>query len=230
MKTIGFIGAFDKTDMILNVAKILTLTKKKILIIDATILQRSRYIVPVINPTRSYITTFEEIDVAVGFESIEDIKKYLAISSNEAFEYDILLVDCDNIESFNAFELREAAIKYFVTSFGPYPLKRGVEILSEFRDVLPFKKVLFSRYMSNEEDEYLNFLTTESKVNWEQDKVYFPHQEGDLHVNLENQMSEKISFKELSEGYKEAIAYLCEEILGNEKASSAEVRRVIRSL
>ena len=43
MKTIGFIGAYDKTDLILYTAKILTDSGKKILVIDSTINQRARY-------------------------------------------------------------------------------------------------------------------------------------------------------------------------------------------
>ena len=52
MRKIGFIGAYDKTDLIINVAKILTATKKKVLIVDATNLKKSRYIVTVKNPTK----------------------------------------------------------------------------------------------------------------------------------------------------------------------------------
>ena len=40
MKRIGFIGAYDKTDMILNVAKILVTMRIKVLIVDSTINQK----------------------------------------------------------------------------------------------------------------------------------------------------------------------------------------------
>ena len=49
---IGFIGAYDKTDLIIYIAKILTTLKKKVLVIDATTKQKARYVVPVINPTK----------------------------------------------------------------------------------------------------------------------------------------------------------------------------------
>ena len=70
MKKVGFIGAYDKTDLILYVAKILTVLGKKVLIVDSTITQKAKYIVPVLNPTMSYITEFEEMDVAVGFKDV----------------------------------------------------------------------------------------------------------------------------------------------------------------
>ena len=36
MKNIGFIGAYDKTDLLLNIAKILTTMNFKVLVVDAT--------------------------------------------------------------------------------------------------------------------------------------------------------------------------------------------------
>ena len=65
MEKVGFIGAFDKTDMIVQLAKIMTSIKKKVLVIDSTINQKAKYIIPVINPTTSYVTEFEGFDVAV---------------------------------------------------------------------------------------------------------------------------------------------------------------------
>ena len=32
MKKIGFVGAFDKTDLLIHIAKILTLTNKKVIV------------------------------------------------------------------------------------------------------------------------------------------------------------------------------------------------------
>ena len=64
MDKIGFVGAYDKTDVILYIAKIISLIGKKVLVIDSTINQKAKYVVPVINPTKSYITNFEGMDIA----------------------------------------------------------------------------------------------------------------------------------------------------------------------
>lgn len=45
MKKIGFIGAYDKTDIILNIAKVLTLAGKDVLVVDNTITQKCKYVV-----------------------------------------------------------------------------------------------------------------------------------------------------------------------------------------
>lgn len=81
MKKIGFIGAYDKTDLMLYVAKAIVEAEKKVLVVDATILQKARYIVPCIAPSKYYITEYENFDVAVGFKNLEEIKKYLGVDA-----------------------------------------------------------------------------------------------------------------------------------------------------
>lgn len=228
MKKIGFIGAYDKTDLILYVAKILTVLGKKVLVIDSTINQKARYIVPVINPTLKYVTEFEEIDIAVGFENIQDIKNYLGISENHNMEYDIALIDTDNIEGFNLFELEEAEKNYFVTSFDNYSLKKGLEVLSGLKNPISLTKVIFSKEMLKEEDDYLNFLSSGYKVIWNEYRLYFPMDNGDLSVIYENQRVAKIKLKKLSVQYKDGLAYLAEEILGD--VSESNVRRAIKNI
>ena len=228
MKAIGFIGAYDKTDLILYVAKILTTLKQKVLVIDSTINQKARYIVPVINPTVEYVTEFEEIDIAVGFENISDIKKYLGLSEEQNMEYDIILIDTDNYKGFDSFQLKEANKNYFVTSFDNYSLKKGLEILAGLKEPLSLTKVYFSKEMLKEEDDYLNFLSLGYKVIWNEYRLYFPIENGDLTVIYENQRVAKIKFKKLSVQYKDGLAYLAEEILGN--VSEANIRRAIKTI
>ena len=76
MKKIGFIGAYDKTNMLIYLSKIFVESGLKVLVIDTTILQKSRYTIPAISPSRCYITSHEGIDVAIGFETIDEIKHY----------------------------------------------------------------------------------------------------------------------------------------------------------
>ena len=226
MKKIGFIGAYDKTDLILYIAKILTVLQKKILIIDATVNQKARYIVPAINLAMKYVTDFEDIDIAVGFSSIEDINKYLGMSEGQELEYDFALIDTDNIEGFRNFELVTAQKNYFVTSFDNYSLKKGLEVLSGLQEVVSLTKVLFSREMLKEEDDYLNFLSLGYKAIWNEYRIYFPIENGDLSVIYENQRVAKIKFKKLSVQYKDGLAYIAEEILGD--VSESNIRKTIK--
>ena len=226
MEKVGFIGAFDKTDLILNLAKILTTMGKKVLMIDSTITQKANYVVPVINPTASYITNFEDIDVAVGFKNIEEIKKYLGDTAEE-FSYDILLIDIDSVQGLKEFEISKADKKYFVTSFDLYSLKKGLEILSELKEPITLTKVLYVKEALKEDDDYLNFLSLDYKVNWEQDIIYFPIENGDLLALYENQRVSKIKLKKLSIQYKESLAYI---VLGILNVSESNVRRAIKTI
>lgn len=228
MRKIGFMGAYDKTDLILYVAKILTTLRKKVLLVDATTNQKARYVIPVINPTTMYVTEYEEIDIAVGFSNFNDIRKYLGIPEEQELEYDIALIDTDHMEGFKDFELETAQKNYFVTSFDNYSLKKGLEILNGLQNVASLTKILFSKEMSKEEDDYLNFLSLGYKVVWNEYRIYFPIENGDLNVIYENQRLAKIRFRKLSVQYKDGLVYLAEEILEN--VSESNIRKVIKTI
>lgn len=211
MKKIGFIGAYDKTDMLLNIAKILTILNNRVLIIDSTINQKARYVVPSINPTASYITSFEDIDVSVGFNSLEDIKKYEGTNGN--LPYDVLLIDSDTNERIEKFELSKADKNYFVTSFDFFSLKKGIEILQNLQNQLNLTKILFAKEILKEDDDYLNFLSLGCKIVWDEERIYFPIENGDLSVVTENQRVQKIKFKKLSVQYKDNLEFIVQQIL-----------------
>ena len=158
MKTIGFVGAYDKTDLLLYIAKIFAVMGKKVLIIDTTILQKAKYIVPVISPAKAYVTSFEDIDIAVGLYSYSAIKNYLGLPEHAVLNYDYIFIDSDSLEGINSFNIKTVDKKYFVSGFDAYSLKRGLEILSEINETIEFKKVLFSKNLSYEEEEYFNYL------------------------------------------------------------------------
>jgi len=40
-------------------------------------------------------------------------------------------------------------------------------------------KILFSKEVTKEDDDYLNYLSLGSKVMWEDDRIYFPLEMGD---------------------------------------------------
>lgn len=225
MKKIGFIGAFEKTDLIIYTAKILTDLGKKVLMIDTTILQKARYIVPCIAPTKFYVTTYEGIDVAVGFENLEALNNYLG---NIELEYDIVLIDVDSYRRFDGFELINSERLYFVTAFDSFSLKRGIEIIGTMRQRIKMKKILFERDFLEEDDEYLNLLSMTYPIEWDDDKLYFPYDQGDLTAIIENQRVTKIKLKNLSEEYRNGLFMLVQEIVPEERTS--EIKRVFKNL
>ena len=225
MKKIGFIGAYDKTDLIVNIAKILTEMKNRVLVIDSTINQKAKYVVPAINPTISYITSFEDIDIAVGFETIEQIEEYLGTNK---LPYDILLIDVDTAERISKLDLESANKNYFVTSFDLYSLKKGLEIFNGTNATMNLTKILYSKEMLKEEDDYLNFLSLGYKIIWNDERIYFPIENGDLSVLYENQRVQKIKFKRLSVQYKDSLGFIAQQIL--EQKNDSYVRKTIKGI
>ena len=228
MKKIGFIGVYDKTDLILGIAKILVEAQKKVLVIDATEIQKSRYVVPVINPTKSYITEFEGIDVAVGFETLENIKQYLALEGEEKFDYDYMLIDTDNYNGIVGFNLADSEKLYYITSFDAYSLKKGIEVLSQIEIPLHMTKIFFSKEMLKEEEEYFDYLALGLKVIWNEEKLYFLLENGDKSAITENQRVSRIKFKNLSNEYRENVVYLVNDI--EKEIDERKIRTIMKNL
>ena len=228
MKKVGFIGTYDKTDLILNIAKILTTMKKKVIVVDSTLTQKAKYVVPVINPTLTYITDFEDIDVAVGFKNEMGIKNYLGIAENEELPYDIMLIDVDDSLAVEEFNLTKAPKNYFVTAFDLYSLKRGLEVLSNLKEPMSLTKILFTKEILKEEDDYLDFLSLGYKVMWNEYRIYFPIENGDWSVLAENQRVAKIKLKKLSMQYKDSLVYIVGEILND--TSENQIRRAVKTI
>lgn len=216
MKTIAFIGAYEKTDLILCIAKIITLTGRKVLFVDKTITQKARYIVPSIAPTKAYITEFEGIDVAVGFDNFKQINEYIENYDAVKADYDVALIDIDTAESLLQLNVNSIEKKFFVTSFDVYSLKRGLEVFSELKEPIKLTKVLFSKKLLEEENNYLDYLASQFKIEWDDYIVAFPL--ADESVIIESHAVSKIRFKRLSEQYKLSLEYMVQYILDDTPA------------
>ena len=228
MKRIGFIGVYDKTELILGIAEVLVKAKRKVLFIDATKESKAKYIVPNIFPTVSYITSFEDIDVAIGFQDFEQIKKYISAEDDKDIEYDYIFIDTDNKEKIDVFGLSGADQLYYVTSFGGYSLRKGIEILREINLPLRMTRIFFTKEMLQEEDDYFDYLTLDLKIKWNDSRVYFLIENGDLAANMENDRLQCIKFKNLSNEYKENVIYLASQIC--QEVSEKVYRKIVKEM
>ena len=228
MKKIGFIGVYDKIDLVLCIAKILTKADKKVLVADATKMQKSKYVVPAINPTKSYITEFEGIDVAIGFDSIENIKQYLGIEKQEDFEYDIMLVDTDDYEGVINYNIQDSEKIYYISSFDAYSLKKGIEILTRVQVPMHMTKIFYSKAMLKEEEDYFDYLALGLKIVWNEEKLYFLLENGDQAAIIENQRVSKIKLKNLSNEYRENVIFLVNGI--DKEIGERNIRGIVKNL
>lgn len=228
MKKIGFIGAYDKTDFITYVSKILVELGNKVLFVDGTITQKARYIIPVIKPSTTYITEYEGIDFAVGFNRLEGIKEYLGVPQTQELDYDIIIIDVDTADSVIDFKIENCDKIYFATSFDMYSIRRGIESISGLYSTINATKVLFSKEASKEEDDYLNYMSSDSKIIWDSEKIYLPFELGDQTVIYKNQRVSKIKLKRLTSQYKEGLMYIAMQIA--EEEDYQKMRKIFKKI
>jgi hypothetical protein len=233
MEKVGFLGVCDKTNLIMYVAKALVSMEKRVLVVDTSIEQRIKYIVPSINPTRSYVVEFENIDFAVGFENMQEVKRYLGIKeeiteekSKEKMPYDYILLNIDSEKMIENFDIANANLNYFVTTFDMYSLRRGMEMLSNLKEPLKLTKILYSYDINREDEDYLNYLSMEYNLIWNDVSMYLPKIESDNQVIEENQRVYKLRIKRLSNEYQEGIIYIAQDILKEKNAG--KIRKSIK--
>ena len=215
MKKIGFFGGFDKTDFIMYMAKIMVEMGEKIILIDASFMQKAKYIIPAVESSKKYVTNFEGIDIAIGFDSMDEIKKYLGVPQTIDLSYDIALINLDTPEGAINFGFGTYEQNYFLTTFDLYSIKKGIEVLGVLQNQIQAYKVLFTKQASKEENEYIDYVTAGSKVEWNPETIYLPFEVGDQTVIYNNQRVSKIKLKRLSNQYKDGLMYIITKIMEN---------------
>ena len=228
MKNIGFFGAFDKLDLLLYLAKILDSLGNKVILIDTTLEQKSKYVVPAINPTKSYITRFANIDIAIGFESYEEIERYTEQTENKKMYYDYALISIDTLEGFEKFYNGDTIKNYFVTSLDLYSIRKGLESLSTLREPIKLTKIIFSTQINEEDSHYIEYLSLGYKIYWNEEVINFPYETKDLEVMMENQRINKIKIKNLSQMYKDTLEYLITDMIPN--VNNANLKRIMKNI
>ena len=82
--------------------------------------------------------------------------------------------------------------------------------------------------MTKEEDDYLNFLSLGLKIVWDENRVYFPLENGDSLVIAESQRLSKIRFRQLSIQYKDSLMFIAEQILKDTNGS--QIRKAMKNI
>lgn len=217
--------------MIIYLAKILVETNKSVLIIDGTILQKARYLVPTIEAKQSYVTNFEGIDIAIGYHNFEEVKNGLGLPVSAPINYDYILVDTDNQAGVHNFGIEGFDKNYFVSSFDIYSIKKGVEAIKAIKNPIKVSKVLYANHLNKKDDEYLNYLIGETTVEWEEEIIFFPFEVGDQSIIYNNQRFSKIKYAGLSSQYKEQLLYMAYQILQmDEQIEYNQLRKVFKRI
>lgn len=171
----------------------------------------------------NYITTFERIDVAIGFENLKTIEKY----NENKLDYDYILIDIDSPINYRNFGITNKDENLFVTGFDLYSLRKGITVFKALLEKTNIKKVYFSQNMTPKEDEYLEMLAKSPLVEWDKEIIYFPLDIDDLEIQNQNERLGKIKFKGFSSTYLDSISYIVELISGTNKAQAKKAMKEI---
>ena len=108
---------------------------------------------------------------------------------------------------------------------------REIGAFLNHRNPQALKKLLLEQReeVLKEEDEYLNYLSLGYKVIWDENRIYFPIENGDASIIAENQRVAKIKFRRLSGEYKDGLIYICQEILSNE-FNESQIRKTLKNI
>ena len=238
MKCIGFIGKTNKTEIVQYIGKIINTLGNKVMMVDATVNQKTRYTVPVILGTENqnqYVVQYDNIDVAVGFSNMLELKKYLLSKGEDFNEYDYVLVDTDIEEMIEEYDLKSANNIFFVSSYDKYDIAKGMELLTYIcaakrradpQGVLNIDKIIYYSEVNSAGTEYIDRRTENMPIAW-MSVNRFPYDQGDLSANIQNQYAGKMDFKYLTKMYKDALVSTSKIITGADEGS---IKKVVKAI
>ncbi len=226
MQVIGLIGYVDKYDFAMNLAKAINVMDKSVLVVDATLDRKLKYIVPALNNMgRAYITQYSDIDFAVGFDSIRDVESYAGEQGVDINKYDFVIIDMDSARSYELFRTKGVDKKYFFIDTSVISIEKNKEIIKAMKvfdtegdSELVMTKVLYKSYISRAADDYFDQKIKEYEVKWKEPDYEVPLDEQDRLADIDSQFSGSIETKKHSKLYMAILADLAAEIMGDVNA------------
>lgn len=233
MQVIGLVGYMDKYDFAINLAKTINVMDKAVLVIDATLDQKLKNVIPSLgNIGRSYLTQYNNIDFALGFNSMHDIENYMIEQGINIGLYDYIVIDIDSPKGYELFRSRGMDKTYFFIDTTVLSINKNKEIIKAMRiymqqdEKMSLRKVWFKAYMSRATQTYFETQIKEYDVSWVEPEYEIPSNEQDKMASIDSQLSGIISIKKQSKAFVETIADMTADIIGD--VTSKEVRNRIK--
>ena len=229
MKSIGFVGQMDNNGIVLCIARIIAAFGKKVMLIDATAAQRTRYTVPRpagISRAEQFLTQYDSVQVAIGFSNILELKKHMLSNGEDFNDYEYVIINTDREEMCEEFDIKNANNIFFTSTFDKYDLNRGIELLKfvcatkrreDTNARISVNKVLTYTELKTQDNELINTFTKEFAIDWIEPDITLSYDEGDLSAYIQNQYGNKIEFKNISKQTKDGIAEAVVRILEEPK-------------
>ena len=227
MEQIGFIGFYDKKDILLNIGKIFSYLGKKTLVVDATMMQRMRYIVPKVSANNSitYVSEYQGTDVAVGFMNLGQIAQYFGANQ---LNYDFVIIDSDNIQTMYSFMIPKMKKIFYVTSYDKFEVEKSKELFANINEPMILTKVAISSNLNADESNFLVHTLENNYIKFDKDReVLFEDSDKNRAVILQSQLVNEISFRKFTNTYKDSLEYITA-LISEGDIQQSEIRRIIR--
>ena len=232
-KVIGLVGYVNKTEFIINLAKVLSITGKSVLVIDGTVEERLRYSIPAFNNSeREYLVHFDTVDYALGFRSIEAIKEYICKKTSNADTYDIILIDIDNVSSYEDFRQENLTKTFFFMEYSNISLAKNEQILNAIasHEAVDRKAVLtrvvFKEYVTRASEKYFENKMLSFPVDWSETTYELLYADQDKIADIEFEQSGYIDMNRHTRQFTNAVTCMAAEIIGD--VQSSEISKMIK--
>ncbi len=234
MQVIGLVGYMDKYDFVINLARTINIMDKSVLVVDATLDQKLKYVVPALdNIGRSYVTQYNNIDFAVGFNSMHDVENYMIEQGININLYDHILIDIDSPKGYELFRTRGINKTLFFIDTTVLSISKNTELVKAMRvynqqdESLELTKIWFKAYLSRASETYFENQVKDYNVKWLEPEYEIPFDERDKSVDIDSQLSGIIDVKKHSKLYINVLAELTASILEdvNSKQVITKVKR-----
>lgn len=233
-KIIGFIGYVNKSEFLINLSKILKIMNKKVLVVDGTLEKRIKYTIPTFDVAQDEsIMNFDGTDFAVGFKSLESIKEYLCNKTSVADDYDYIILDLDNIDSYENFKDENISKYFFFIEHTTASLIRNEELLRKMtedrnpEDRIEMTKVVFKYYISRASQKYFEARLMDMNVKWIDIEYELPYMDQDKIADLESELSGYVDINRHTRQYVTLVTDIASDILGG--VTAGEIRKMVKN-
>ncbi len=234
MQVIGLIGYMDKYDFAINLSKALNIMGKSVLVVDATLDRKLKFVVPALsNVGRSYVTQYNNIDFAVGFDSMHDVENYMSEQGINIGLYDYMLIDIDSPKSYEFFRSRGIDKKYFfidnsvLSAAKNRDIIKAIRVYNQSEENVKLTKVYYKGVMSRAAEDYFKNTIIDYNVDWQEPEYEIMQDEMDKVADIDSQYSGIIELRKHTKIYIDNLAQMTAEILG-EPSSKSVIKEIKR--
>lgn len=233
MKVIGLVGYTEKIDLVTSLSKMIQIMGKNVLVVDATLDKKYKYVVPSLDiMEKAYVTQFDGVDYAVGFDSMNDVENYMIEQKINMGLYDYILLDIDNPKTYEFFRSRPINTMYLVMDTSMLGFKKNVEILNAIKvysvaeNDIKLTRILYRGYMTRASEKYFEKKLSELEFNWDEREYEIMESDQDMILYLDFQISGIIQIKKHSGNFITSMIDIVTQII--EDVDIREVKKAIK--